>query len=74
MFLCPASAMVSKGSTFSFLSVEIMVLRTELLVCLPVMPAALLMDFINEPREFSLLNKMGNLEETFQVVVWRDIL
>ena len=41
-----------KGSTFSFLSVEIIVLRTERLVCLPVNPAASLMDFINEPSEF----------------------
>ena len=52
MFLCPASAMMSKGSTLSFLSVEIMVLRTEWFVCLPVKPAASLMDFMNEPREF----------------------
>ena len=44
--------MMFKGSTFSFLRVEIIVLRTEWLVCFPDNPAASLMDFINEPSEF----------------------
>ena len=44
--------MMFKGSTFSFLSVEIIVLRKEWLVCFPDNPAASLMDFINEPSEF----------------------
>ena len=40
------------GSTFSFRRVEIMVLRTEWLVCRPLSPAVSLIDFMNEPREF----------------------
>ena len=43
--------MMFKGSTFSFLSAEIIVLRKEWLVCFPDNPAASLMDFINEQSE-----------------------
>lgn len=44
--------MATKAITFSFLSVEIIVIRTEWLVCLPVNPAESLIDFINETSEF----------------------
>ena len=52
VFPCQASPMTFIGSTFSFLSVEIIVLLTEWLVCLPVNPAASFMDFTKEPSEF----------------------
>ena len=44
--------MMFKGSTFSFRRVEIMVLRTEWLVCRVVNPVASLIDFMKEPSEF----------------------
>ena len=40
------------GSTPSFRRVEIIVRRTEWLVCYPLSPAASLIDFMNEQREF----------------------
>ena len=44
--------MIFRGSMFSCLKAEIMVRRTEWLVWRPVIPAAVLIFFMNKPREF----------------------